>query len=65
MLTKFEETLTFSEKKIILVNSHTSSFTQIVFKNFFLIFSLPWISGQLLETNYYTMVGLVKYLETF
>ena len=38
MLTKFEETLTFSEKKIILVNSHTSTFTQIVFKNFFLNF---------------------------
>ena len=65
MLTKFEETLTFSEKKIILVISHTTNFTQIVFNNLFSIFSLPWISGQLLETNYYTMVGLVKYLETF
>ena len=56
MLTKFEETLTFSEKKIILVISHTTNFTQIVFKNLFSIFSLPWISGQLLETNYYAMV---------
>ena len=65
MLTKFEETLTFSEKKIILVISHTTNFTQIVFKNLFSIFSLPWISGQLLETNYFTMVVLVKYLETF